>query len=854
MSVDSGRTDTYGVYLMHQYATTGRMPNNYRFSPCSVRLMYPVIVHKGHCLLAHHVQLCGNGFLEEGEECDCGNSHVCDFNDPCCTPGDVANSSADPPCTVRRSRGKACSPLSGPCCLHDCQVARPGSLVCAQATECHNQSLCDGHNGTCPLPVVKPDGTTCRAESHFCTGGQCLGNVCQMNGFIPCLCSSTEVDRCKICCKGNLFSDCLPAQMLDIRNIKGQTIYLFPGESCSDGAPAFCDKNHVCVSRSKSKSLRSLLNTSKIWAKKYWPYLLLLVVAFLLVILFKTTSLGHDDAHMQALHYGKIMGIFQIADSVGVQNTRDIAIARYLFDNFLRKAAKGKLQMYSVEAVSRLRTFFPTCPLAHIISAIEIASSEDVVVRVLLAQGFPLRRFTPKLTQSEFAHLAHLLPRGALFSREKEHSEQDSKRVNRELMKLNDLLPSASTFSLSESALRDSSVDTVDTVIPVASIPPHGQSFSGTAVDIARGVSVGPSYYRDYLKHFQSELAHSRQQAQEVVGGRVGDMAAYESSLDKTKLPTLAVSHLEESDSKVKSLQRKLTRKQGIIKTAFINLIEKKNQSSENKKVKLVMATEKSTDVKDKTEEMERPGETEKVLASPVPEKLVPREKRGSVFQTVLNSLFDKTASKMDARPPGPSASDEGYSWLVENTSFVNEGVSALPEPHPSQLSLNQETGKGVKAAGSSPRRVSLKNVTPEWTQLQEVPGTSTQSPKALRLPGASQEIGHPSIRSKIVKQENSLSSLTVRSMSKLTALPKGAYRKDMSEASTEAFSSFQDSPVKLKDVSYRMDNPLQGPLLRSARDIDPNHKSQFFHPEIRKVGKYHHGRRSSNYPMFGPF
>lgn len=28
--------------------------------------------------------LCGNGVVDEGEDCDCGDSWVCKFSDPCC--------------------------------------------------------------------------------------------------------------------------------------------------------------------------------------------------------------------------------------------------------------------------------------------------------------------------------------------------------------------------------------------------------------------------------------------------------------------------------------------------------------------------------------------------------------------------------------------------------------------------------------------------------------------------------------------------------------------------------------------------------------------------------------------------
>ena len=42
---------------------------------------------------------CGNGVVEEGEECDCGSNDTakCDMVDPCCNPGN---------CTLKE--GAAC--------------------------------------------------------------------------------------------------------------------------------------------------------------------------------------------------------------------------------------------------------------------------------------------------------------------------------------------------------------------------------------------------------------------------------------------------------------------------------------------------------------------------------------------------------------------------------------------------------------------------------------------------------------------------------------------------------------------------------------------------------------------------
>ena len=76
-----------GRYVMWESANTGYDKNNYNFSPCSIRsihrVLYPTV---SQCFVQEKGALCGNGILEEGEQCDSGDHLVGgQQEDKCCT-------------------------------------------------------------------------------------------------------------------------------------------------------------------------------------------------------------------------------------------------------------------------------------------------------------------------------------------------------------------------------------------------------------------------------------------------------------------------------------------------------------------------------------------------------------------------------------------------------------------------------------------------------------------------------------------------------------------------------------------------------------------------------------------------
>uniref|UniRef100_A0A671XZR6 ADAM metallopeptidase domain 23 n=1 Tax=Sparus aurata TaxID=8175 RepID=A0A671XZR6_SPAAU len=133
-----------------------------RFSKCSITDYKEFLLKGGgSCLFNRPTKLfepteCGNGFVEVGEECDCGARAEC--YKECCKKCSLAN-------------GAHCS--DGPCCNNTC-LFYPRGYSCRYAVnDCDISETCSGDSGQCPPNLHKQDGYLCQVNQGRCYNGEC---------------------------------------------------------------------------------------------------------------------------------------------------------------------------------------------------------------------------------------------------------------------------------------------------------------------------------------------------------------------------------------------------------------------------------------------------------------------------------------------------------------------------------------------------------------------------------------------------------------------------------------------------------------------------------------------------------
>lgn len=188
-------------FIMNPVADTGEM----KFSPCSLGNICSLMQGNSggktntSCLIdASAAQrtislgMCGNGIVEQGEECD---------------PGQGVTSSCCDASTCKLKANAQCDPASSACCTDTCSFA-PATQVCRPAKDasCDQAEMCTGNSSACPEDQFSPNGQSCGSGGLACASGVCtsLDKQCQTVGASMNLqkaCPSQNDKSCQVSCQ-----------------------------------------------------------------------------------------------------------------------------------------------------------------------------------------------------------------------------------------------------------------------------------------------------------------------------------------------------------------------------------------------------------------------------------------------------------------------------------------------------------------------------------------------------------------------------------------------------------------------------------------------------------------------------
>ncbi|XP_026707576.1 disintegrin and metalloproteinase domain-containing protein 8 [Athene cunicularia] len=135
------------------------------FSRCSEHDMWQFLVDpRTRCLLnvpradeLYGGPVCGNQFVERGEQCDCGTPEEC--SDRCCNAT-----------TCQLREGAECA--RGDCC-QDCKVKAASVLCRPSKNDCDLPEHCTGLSPECPEDVFQENGIPCQNGKGYCYNGAC---------------------------------------------------------------------------------------------------------------------------------------------------------------------------------------------------------------------------------------------------------------------------------------------------------------------------------------------------------------------------------------------------------------------------------------------------------------------------------------------------------------------------------------------------------------------------------------------------------------------------------------------------------------------------------------------------------
>lgn len=201
------------------------------FSPCTVGNVCSAMGRSGvqsSCLVNNRDvppgitgSQCGNGIVEEGEECDCGGDETCGDNQ-CCDPK-----------TCKFKSGAQCDDSNEECC-DNCKFASANTVCRSGNDECDPEEKCTGKSSGCPKDKHSPDGDGC-GDGFACASGQCTSRNQQCRTLMGSKLDGNETyacdDRqCNLMCT---------SPSLHRGVCKGLMQYFLDGTPCSGGGKCY---------------------------------------------------------------------------------------------------------------------------------------------------------------------------------------------------------------------------------------------------------------------------------------------------------------------------------------------------------------------------------------------------------------------------------------------------------------------------------------------------------------------------------------------------------------------------------------------------------------------------------------
>nr|F8RKW1.1 RecName: Full=Zinc metalloproteinase-disintegrin-like MTP4; AltName: Full=Snake venom metalloproteinase; Short=SVMP; Flags: Precursor [Drysdalia coronoides]AEH95531.1 MTP4 [Drysdalia coronoides] len=152
-------------------ATISNQPFS-KFSSCSVQEHQRYLLRvRPQCILNKPLStdivtppVCGNYFVERGEECDCGSPQDC--QSACCNAT-----------TCKPQHEAQCD--SGECC-EKCKFKKAGAECRAAKDDCDLPESCTGQSAKCPTDSFQRNGHPCQNNEGYCYNGKCpiMTNQC----------------------------------------------------------------------------------------------------------------------------------------------------------------------------------------------------------------------------------------------------------------------------------------------------------------------------------------------------------------------------------------------------------------------------------------------------------------------------------------------------------------------------------------------------------------------------------------------------------------------------------------------------------------------------------------------------